>query len=334
MATLLALESSCDETAVAIIQSGKPPTLLSSLISSQIDIHQAYGGVVPELASRQHSLRIRPLVEESLREAGLTPQDLDAIGATVGPGLASSLLIGNTFAKGMAFALDLPFLAINHMEGHLLSPFIETSQGLVPHLALIVSGGHTMTIDVNGLGNYQLVGKTIDDAVGEAYDKVARMLDLPYPGGPAIEELARSGNPKAFPFPRSIPKEDHFSFSGLKTAVLYTLEKTPDWRSCIPDLCASFQASVIEVLVNKTIRAALKCQHHLVTVSGGVSCNQALTQALRDRCQSEGLTFQECPRKFSTDNAAMIAYASLCHYDNGSFSPLTGDVQPNLSLVS
>lgn len=335
MSTLLAIESSCDETAVAIVrgESGSPCEVLASVISSQIKLHREYGGVVPELASRNHSLRLQGIVEEALKQAEVAMKDIDAFAATSGPGLASSLLIGSTAAKGMACALDKPFLAINHMEGHLLSPFMDRSQ-IPPHLALIVSGGHTLLLDVQGAGQYAELGSTRDDAAGEAYDKVGKMLELPYPGGPEIEKAARQGNPGAYDFPRSMLSEPHldFSFSGLKTAVLYTLQREKG-RISIPDLAASFQQAVLDILVGKTIKAAEQSGHTLVALSGGVSMNRALRTALQSACDTRGLELAISPPAFCTDNAAMIAFAGLLRHLAGESSALSEDIHPNLPLV-
>lgn len=335
---LLAIESSCDETAVAIYgKSSNSPadSLLASVISSQIELHKDLGGVVPELASRNHTLRIQPLVSEALAQAGLHAPEINAFAATGGPGLASSLAVGHSFAKGLALAAGKPFLSINHMEGHLLSPFVG-EKTIPSHLALIVSGGHTMLVHSHGVGRYQLLGQTLDDAAGEAFDKVAKMLELPYPGGPEIEKLAREGNSSAFDFPRSLLSEDHFdfSFSGLKTAVLYTLQKLPEPREHLADLCASFQASVFEVLVAKSLRAAKQEQLGLVTLSGGVSCNATLREQLEHACHAEGLDFRASPPSLSTDNAAMIAYAAHQKLLANQTSSLTTDIDPNLKLVT
>ncbi|MGJ8697191.1 MAG: tRNA (adenosine(37)-N6)-threonylcarbamoyltransferase complex transferase subunit TsaD [Verrucomicrobiaceae bacterium] len=332
---LLAIESSCDETAVAIIRrSDDGPRLLTSLISSQIDIHRAYGGVVPEVACRNHAQRIRPLVEQALADAGVTIDDISAFAATRGPGLASSLLVGLSYAKALAAATGKPFFGINHMEGHLLSPFLEKGD-IPPHLGLIVSGGHTMLIDVRGFRSYKLLGRTIDDAAGEAFDKVGRMLQLPYPGGPEIEKHARSGNPKAFAFPRAALKEQpyNFSFSGLKTAVLYQLQKLDDPRSQLADICASFQTAVIDSLVKKTLRAAAHTGHKIITISGGVACNRALQDALRTACEKNDLTLQLTPPALTTDNAGMIAFTGLLASEQLSPDPLTIGIDPNLSLA-
>jgi N6-L-threonylcarbamoyladenine synthase len=338
---LLALESSCDETAVAILRGepGQPVEILSSEIASQIEIHRVYGGVVPELASRNHSLHLRPLVEQALIHAGVRIDEIDAFAATSGPGLASSLLIGSTAAKALAVAAGKPFVAVNHLEGHLLSPFVTT--GIVPpHLGLIVSGGHTLLLEVEAPGRYTRLGGTRDDAAGEAFDKVAKMLGLPYPGGPEIEKTARTGNPAAFAFPRSMMKEPgfDFSFSGLKTAVLYTLsDRNPIDGSPLPgelpDLCASFQQAVIDVLVKKTLRAVRHTGIKTVALSGGVSLNAALRAAFATAAEKHGIDLHVAPAALCTDNAAMIGFAALLHRFEGRSSPLDLDIDPNLRLA-
>lgn len=315
---------------------GQATEVLASEISSQIPLHREYGGVVPELASRNHSLRLRELVEKALMDAGVEMGEIDAFAATTGPGLASSLLIGSTAAKAMACALNKPFLGINHLEGHLLSPFLRQTE-VPPHLALIVSGGHTLLLDVEGAGRYTKLGSTRDDAAGEAYDKVGKMLGLPYPGGPEIEKAACSGNPKAFDFPRSMLHDPHldFSFSGLKTAVLYTLQALQKEGGSLPvaDIAASFQVAVIEVLVKKTIRAAKEAGRNLIAISGGVSMNQALRGAFEDACHGHGCQLAISPPDFCTDNAAMIAFAALLRHLAGESSRLDEDIHPNLPLV-
>jgi len=335
VALLLAIESSCDETAVAIVcgSAGGATEVLASEISSQIELHREYGGVVPELASRNHSLRLRGLVEKALSDAGVEMRGIDAFAATNGPGLASSLLIGSTAAKGMACATGKPFLAINHLEGHLLSPFLDQTS-VPPHVALIVSGGHTLLLDVEGPGLYRKLGGTRDDAAGEAYDKVGKMLGLPYPGGPEIEKAALVGNPQAYDFPRSMLHEPHldFSFSGLKTAVLYTLQREAGNFS-IPDIAASFQQAVIEILVHKTLRAAKLTGRRRIALSGGVSLNKALRAALENACAGKGLELAVASPGFCADNAAMIAFAGLLRHLAGESSPLDGDIHPNLPLV-
>lgn len=333
---LLAIESSCDETAVAIIrEEGKKLRLLTSLISSQIEIHRAYGGVVPEVACRNHAQRIRPLVQHALEDAGASLHEIDHFAATCGPGLASSLLVGLSYTKGLATATGKPFYGVNHMEGHLLSPFLEDGK-IPPHLGLIVSGGHTMLIDCQGFGDYRLLGRTIDDAAGEAFDKVGRMLDLPYPGGPEIEKHAHDGDPKAFQFPRAHLKDQplNFSFSGLKTAVLYQLQKLDDPQSHLADVCASFQAAVIDSLVKKTIKAAEQKNHKIITISGGVACNKALQQGLQSACDKHNLVLKLTPPTLTTDNAGMIAFAGWLATQHKNPSSLNTGIDPNLSLVT
>lgn len=337
--TILAIESSCDETAVAILRyDGEHSHLLASEISSQIDIHREFGGVVPELASRNHSLHLRPLIDLALKNAQLQIDDIDAFGATSGPGLASSLLVGNTTAKALSIATGKPFISVNHMEGHLLSPFLS-STSIQSNLALIVSGGHTMLIHMKAFRDYELLGSTRDDAAGEAYDKVGKMLGLPYPGGPEIEKQARHGSPTAFQFPRSMIKDGlGFSFSGLKTAVLYQLEKlSPDTgqapKDSIPDLCASFQQAVIDILVHKTMKAAEQAGETLITLSGGVSCNLALREAMQQACDAQDKQLLIAAPNLSTDNAAMIAFVALQYQLAGIHSDIKEDINPNLALV-
>jgi N6-L-threonylcarbamoyladenine synthase len=336
MSLVLAIESSCDETAVAIVRGerGAVANVLSSEISSQIALHQPYGGVVPELASRNHSLMLRPLVESALAHAGVRIRAIDAFAATAGPGLASSLLIGNTAAKAMACAMRKPFLAINHLEGHLLSPFVANSE-VPPHIALIISGGHTLLLKVAGPHDYETLGSTRDDAAGEAFDKVAKMIGLPYPGGPNIERHAKGGNPQRFAFPRGLLHEANldFSFSGLKTSVLYQLPKLASWEDDLPDLCASFQEAVIDVLLQKSLRALRENGLHLLALSGGVSMNRALRQAFQSACESEGIALRLSAPDLCTDNAAMIAFAALLRHHAGQHDPLDTPIHPNLPLV-
>ena len=334
MGLILAIESSCDETAVAVLRGskGEATEVLSSVISSQIEIHREHGGVVPELASRNHSLHLRPLVEQAMADAKIEICQIDAFAATTGPGLASSLLIGSTAAKAMACALGKPFLGINHLEGHLLSPFLLETE--VPrHLGLIVSGGHTLLIDVKSAGSYQKLGGTRDDAAGEAFDKVGKMLGLQYPGGPEIEKAARNGNAAAFDFPRSMLHDPHldFSFSGLKTAVLYTLQK--EKNPMVEDLAASFQLAVIETLVGKTMKAARKTRCEIIALSGGVSMNRGLRSAFQTACDRNGIRLAVAPPDLCTDNAAMIGFAALLGFLNGASSRLDADISPNLPLV-
>ena len=333
VAVFLAIESSCDETAVAILRGepGAQAEILASEIASQIEEHREHGGVVPEVASRSHSLSLNGLVESALQHAQMSISDIDVFGATMGPGLASSLLVGSTAAKAMSCVSGKPFVAVNHLEGHLLSPFIDRTE--VPHhVGLIVSGGHTLLMEVHAAGNYRKLGGTRDDAAGEAFDKVGKMLDLPYPGGPEIEKTAKSGNPKAYDFPRSMMRggELDFSFSGLKTAVLYTLQK--ETRPKREDIAASFQAAVSDVLVEKTMRAAKAAGVQTIGLSGGVSLNQEVRSAFEKRCQREGFELHSSSGTLCTDNAAMIAFAGLLRFLAGNTDSLGGDINPNLRL--
>jgi N6-L-threonylcarbamoyladenine synthase len=333
VAVFLAIESSCDETAVAILRGepGGAAEVLASEVASQIAEHREHGGVVPEIASRSHSLCLGGLVEQALNTAGIGMGDVDVFGATMGPGLASSLLVGSTAAKAMSCVSGKPFVGVNHMEGHLLSPFIGGTE-VPPHVGLIVSGGHTLLMKVKGAGDYEKMATTRDDAAGEAFDKVGKMLGLPYPGGPEIEKAAKDGDPKAYDFPRSMMQggELDFSFSGLKTAVLYTLQK--DNNAKIQDIAASFQTAVIEVLVEKTMRAAKLARTDLIGLSGGVSLNKAVRSAFEARCTKEGIGLTIAEGTLCTDNAAMIAFAGLLRFFAGKTDGLGGDINPNLSL--
>ncbi|PYL80210.1 MAG: tRNA (adenosine(37)-N6)-threonylcarbamoyltransferase complex transferase subunit TsaD [Verrucomicrobia bacterium] len=352
--TVLALETSCDETAVAILRGSNGDSaaeLLASEVASQIAAHEKYGGIVPEIASRNHLVHAPRLLKRATLEAKIDMTQIDAFAATSGPGLASSLMIGASIAKGLAIGFSKPYLAINHLEGHLLSPFFGDGE-VRRNVSLVVSGGHTMSIFVRGLADYQLIGRTVDDAAGEAFDKVAKMLGLAYPGGPEIEKHASGGDPTRFDLPRSMLDSDNFSFSGLKTAVRYLLPKivgrfceTPDGEQrltqtpykmddrVIADLCASFQQAIVDVLVRKTIAAAQKFNVDLVTMSGGVSCNRELRRQLADACGREGLEFKSAEPWLCTDNAAMIAFAALLRLQAGFEAKVTEEIDPNLALT-
>ena len=334
MKTVLALETSCDETGVAIMRGRNGYSnseLLSSEVASQIAEHEKYGGIVPEIASRNHLVQAPRLLERATRAARIEMSTVDAFAATSGPGLASSLMIGASIAKGLAIGFGKPYLAINHLEGHLLSPFFDNGE-LKPNVSLIVSGGHTMLVEVHGLNNYRLIGRTVDDAAGEAFDKVAKLLGLGYPGGPEIERRARGGDQARFDLPRSMLDSENFSFSGLKTAVRYLLPKLRG--DFLADLCASFQQAVIEVLVRKTMAAAQKYNVDLVTVSGGVSCNQELRRQLGDACARDGFEFKSAEAWLCTDNAAMIAFAAFLRLRAGFGSTVTEEIDPNLPLIA
>ncbi len=334
----MALETSCDETAAAVVRGlGE---VLASEIASQIELHRPYGGVVPEVASRNHTLNLRTVLETTLTRSGISLRQIQIFAATSGPGLNSSLLIGNTVAKALALASNRPFYAINHLEGHLLSPF-QTDQfdgNIPPFLGLIVSGGHTMLVKVNGFGVYQLLGATRDDAAGEAFDKGAKMLGLPYPGGPEIERNARGGDPAAFSFPRGLIQDGtlDFSFSGLKTALLYQTRRMSDGEvfKRLPDLCASYQAAIVDSLVAKTEAACAQTDLKVVALSGGVSCNLAVQQGLRRMAHRIGLELRVSPNALATDNAAMIGFVASLRWRNGLVpSPLSEEVDPNLPLL-
>ncbi len=274
---------------------------------------------------------MRPqLLERAMREAKIDISQIDAFAATSGPGLASSLMIGASIAKGLAIGFGKPYLAINHLEGHLLSPFFGDTK-IKPNVSLIVSGGHTMSILVRGIGEYQIIGRTVDDAAGEAFDKIAKLLGLGYPGGPEVEKLATRGDPSRFDLPRSMPESENFSFSGLKTAVRYLLPKLQG--DCLADVCASVQAAIVDVLVRKTIDAARNHGVDLVTISGGVSCNRELRRQMSDACKRHGFELKMAEPWLCTDNAAMIAFAAILKLQNGVSSSVTEEIDPNLALA-
>jgi len=361
--TILAIETSCDETAVAILRGRNRqcgPELLASEVASQIAEHEKFGGVVPEVASRNHVAQLPRLLERAMASAKITINEIDAFAATSGPGLASSLLVGNSAAKGLAIGGGKPFLAINHLEGHLLSPFFGREK-IEPNIALIVSGGHSLLVNVRGVGNYEILGTTLDDAAGEAFDKVAKLLGLGYPGGPEIEMRAQTGNAKKFDLPRSMLNSGdlNFSFSGLKTAVRYLLPKhvIPSavegsrLESCLEslkvthrdpstharddvlaDVCASFQQAVIDVLREKSLRALQQTKSRRLTLSGGVSCNRALRENLRAACHKISIEFLVAEPWLCTDNAAMIAFAAILRLQAGFQSTVTEEIDPNLAL--
>jgi N6-L-threonylcarbamoyladenine synthase len=382
--TLLAIETSCDETAVAVLRDRE---LLASEVASQIAEHEKFGGVVPEVAARNHLVQLPRVLERALASAEIKINEIDAFAATSGPGLASSLLVGNSAAKALAIGAGKPFLAINHLEGHLLSPFFPEDrrpclsrqravpavepQGqqarpllamtgrtpVFPHIALVVSGGHTLLVEVRGVGEYKILGRTLDDAAGEAFDKIAKLLGLGYPGGPEIERHAKSGNSARFDLPRSMldSRDLNFSFSGLKTAVRYLLpvilsreggEGSREIRQnirevprsaqddgVINDLSASFQQAVIDILRDKSLRAVRQTGARLLTLSGGVSCNEALRENLGAACEKNGLEFFAAELWLCTDNAAMIAFAAMLRFENGKLSELDGEIDPNLALA-
>ncbi len=312
--TVLAIETSCDETSAAVVRDGK---ILSNTVSSQIKLHAEYGGVVPELAARAHLKNLLPVAQAALREAKISPAQLDAVAATQGPGLAIALLVGFKAAQAVAFALNKPFVGINHHEAHLYSPWISGRPPVAdfskfqPNVSLIVSGGHTLLVLVESELKHRVLGGTIDDAAGECFDKTGKLMGLSYPAGPEIDRLAEQGNPTAYDFPRPLLHDtsDDFSFSGLKTSVRYFIRDHPallDDAQKIGDLCASVQAAIVEVLVKKTIQAAKQNHVRCVTASGGVTCNRALRSELARACEREGFILHLAEKSLCTDNAAMI----------------------------
>ncbi len=325
---VLALETSCDESAAALIR-GRD--LLAAEVFSQIAIHGKYGGVVPEVASRNHLLALRPVLEATLAGAGVRLADLDAVAATAGPGLATSLMLGLSLAKGIAVALRRPFIPVNHIEGHLLSPFLSETSGPRESVGLVVSGGHTLLVRIYGTGKYRLLGKTLDDAAGEAFDKVGKLLGLPYPGGPHVAKTALEGDPRRFNFPRSMlgSGDYDFSFSGLKTAVRYLLPK----HAPVPvaDVCASFQEAVVDILVAKTMKALRSEGVDTLAISGGVSCNIRLREQFTEACRVAGVQLLVAPSALCTDNAAMIAYVAALKLENGAVSQLEAEIEPSLN---
>jgi tRNA N6-adenosine threonylcarbamoyltransferase len=356
--TLLAIETSCDETSAAVVRDGK---ILSNAISSQIELHAEYGGVVPELAAREHLKNLIPVAKSALHEAGISAEQLDAVAATQGPGLPNALLVGFKAAQAVAFALRKPFIGINHHEAHLYSPWIAVGTPrcgvrsaqhadptemsvadfpkLQPNISLIVSGGHTMLVLVESELKHRVLGSTMDDAAGECFDKTGKLMGLGYPAGPEIDKLAEQGNPKAFDFPRPLIHDasDDFSFSGLKTSVRYFIRDNPALLADaqkIRDLCASVQAAIIEVLVAKTIRAAKRNGVRCVTASGGVTCNRALRRELARACEGEGFALRLAEKSLCTDNAAMIGILAERKLLAGvGPTPLDQEINPSWTLA-
>jgi len=338
MATILAIETSCDETAVAIVKNRQ---VLSSIVSSQIELHKTYGGVVPELASRQHLEIINPCITQALSDSGLTWQNIDAIAATCTPGLVGALLVGMAAAKTLAMIHDKPFLGVHHLEGHIYASYLAQPALEPPFLCLLVSGGHTSSIHVKDDGKYQLLGSTRDDAAGEAFDKVARLLDLGYPGGPIIDRLAQQGNPRAFPLPEgriSLPEGRgyhpyDFSFSGMKTAVLRLVEKLKaEGEIPVADVAASFQHTVANVLTKRSVKCALAHDLDTITIGGGVAANSGLRKYLLSAAKEHNLKVYFPPLKFCTDNAAMIGCAAAQHFNLGHASSLDLNVQSRMRI--
>lgn len=331
---ILAIESSCDETAAAVLRGGH--VVLSSVVASQIDFHSRFGGVVPEIASRKHTEAIVGVVEEALRDAGVTLSDLSALAVTYGPGLVGALVVGVSYAKGLALATGLPLVGVNHLEGHLFACVLAEPDIAPPLVALIVSGGHTSLIHAPEWGEYHTLGSTIDDATGEAFDKVAKALGLGYPGGPAISRLAAQGDPAAIRFPRPMIRSGDldFSLSGLKTAVVTHIaaERRAGREPHVANIAASFQAAVIDVQVSKALRAVAECGVHTFLIGGGVAANPALRQALTEAMEARGVRVCVPPMELCTDNAAMIGAAAHLHLWRGETLSLSAEAVPHLTL--
>ena len=339
---LLAVETSCDETSAAVVRDGR---ILSNVVASQTKLHSEYGGVVPELATREHLRHWLPVCRAALSAAQVEPAQLDAIAATQGPGLPNALLVGFKAAQSLAFTLRKPFVGVHHHEAHLYSPWISGQSARAdfasfePNVSLIVSGGHTMLVHVRAELEHKVLGSTLDDAAGECFDKIAKLMGLPYPGGPEMDRLAEHGNPAAYNFPRPMLHDlnDDFSFSGLKTSVRYFLQKNPELLNDaqkLRDLCASVQAAIVEVLVTKTVKAAKRLGVRCITASGGVTCNRALRNQLAQACEHAGDTLRLAEKELCTDNAAMIGVLAERKLLQGkAATPLDAEIYPSWTLV-
>ena len=331
---ILAIESSCDETAASVVKNGR--TVLSNIISSQIDLHSLFGGVVPEIASRKHIEKINQVIEEALTEAHMSLEEMTAIAVTYGPGLVGALLVGVAEAKALAYAAKKPLVGVHHIEGHVSANFIENPDLEPPFMCLIVSGGHTHLVIVKDYGEFEILGRTRDDAAGEAFDKVARAVGLGYPGGPKVDKAAKEGNPHAIEFPRAKVGDNpyDFSFSGLKSAVLNYINhaKMMGEEIHVPDLAASFQNAVVEVLVSRTIEAAKQHGYKRVAIAGGVASNSALRAGMEKACKEAGIQFFHPSPIFCTDNAAMIGAAAYYEYKKGARAGWDLNAVPNLKL--
>lgn len=331
---VLGIESSCDETAASVVKNGRE--VLSNIILSQIDIHRKFGGVVPEVASRKHVEAISNVIRDAMDKANIKYDDIDVVAATYGPGLVGALLVGLSAAKGIAYAINKPFVGVNHIEGHISANYIADKDLQPPFLCLVVSGGHTHLVKVSDYGDYEILGRTRDDAAGEAFDKVARAIGLPYPGGPAIDKIAKNGDKSAIDFPRAFLEEGSldFSFSGLKSSVLNYLNKAKMKGIEVnrEDVAASFQQAVIDVLVEKSIKAVKDNNFNKLCIAGGVAANSALRNELEKRCKKENIEFLYPPIILCTDNAAMIACAGYYEYLKGNKSDLSLNAVPGLKL--
>ncbi len=332
--TILAIESSCDETAAAVVRNGRQ--VLSNIISSQIDLHTLYGGVVPEIASRKHIERINQVIAEALDTAGLVLKDMDTIAVTYGPGLVGALLVGVSAAKAISFASGIPLIGVHHIEGHISANYIENQELEPPYVCLVVSGGHSHLVRVNDYGEYEILGRTRDDAAGEAYDKVARAIGLGYPGGPKIDKVSKEGNPEAVKFPRAKVADAvyDFSFSGLKSAVLNYLNscEMKGIEICQADVAASFQKAVVDVLVDHSMQAIQEYGMNKFAIAGGVASNSALRSALETECARRGIRFYHPSPVLCTDNAAMIGAAAYYEYRKGVRHGYDLNAVPNLKL--
>jgi N6-L-threonylcarbamoyladenine synthase len=331
---ILAIESSCDETAAAVVKNGRE--VMSNIISSQIELHTLYGGVVPEIASRKHIEKINQVIEEALKTANTTLEDIDAIGVTYGPGLVGALLVGVAEAKAISYATQKPLVGVHHIEGHVSANYIENKDLEPSFLCLIVSGGHTHLVLVKEYGEYEIVGRTRDDAAGEAFDKVARAIGLGYPGGPKIDKIAKEGNKSAIDFPRAHINDApfDFSFSGVKSAVLNHINscKMKEEDINIPDVAASFQTAVVDVLVSKSIKAAKEYKMDKICMAGGVASNSALRESMKKACEKEGISLFYPSPIYCTDNAAMIGAAAYYEYIKGVRHGLDLNAVPNLKI--
>ena len=330
----LALESSCDETSAAVLKDGR--TVLSNVISSQVPIHRKFGGVVPEIASRHHIEQVIPVIDQALEDAHVTLSDIDHIGVTYGPGLVGALLVGVAAAKGLSFATEIPLVPVHHMEGHIFANFLANPTLEPPFLSLVVSGGHTMLVHVKGYEEFHILGQTRDDAAGEAFDKIARVMGFPYPGGPHIDALAKEGNANAIDFPKALsePGNFEFSFSGLKSAVLNYLNSKSQKGEAInkADVAASFQKAIVDVLVEKTKNAAHTLGENKITIAGGVSANQGLQRALETMCKEERFTYYKLGKILATDNAAMIGCRAYYMAQAGKFCDLHLNAKPSIPI--
>jgi N6-L-threonylcarbamoyladenine synthase len=328
---ILGIDTSCDDTAASVVEDGHK--IISNIVSTQDEIHKKYGGIVPELASRRHIEMILPVVDEALTQANTDLSNISAIAVCHGPGLIGSLLVGVCYAKSLSYINKIPLVSVNHLEGHIFSSFLTESVPEFPFIALVVSGGHTALYKVEGFARYKELGRTRDDAAGEAFDKVAKLLDLGYPGGPVIDSLSEVGNPEAIAFPRAfINKGFDFSFSGLKTAVVNYVKKNPNPKK--EDIVASFQTAVIDVLVQKSINAVLKEGLDKIVLAGGVAANKALRRTIKERALKEGIKVYLLPPHLCTDNAAMIASAGYYHFKHGDFADLSLNPKAFLPLGS